>query len=225
MQNFAEQLAFFKKESWNYFQRNYHNKNLREIPVHPVLEKIFQAYPININDGSMLEIGCGAASNLNHLRQKFRVNLAVGTDPSPDVVRALSQVFPEMEFFESDSRTLPFETGKFDLVLLRGVLCWVDRNYLLQTIGEAIRVARQYLIISEFTPHQPYSVVYHHQSQYRTYKMNYQPIVEATGFMRCLASLYWGDGDEWNVVQTGLFRKIPLEEAFPLREEKDFQTR
>ena len=95
----------------------------------------------------------------------------------------------------------------------------------MQTIGEAIRVTAQYLLISDFAPHLPYSVVYRHQLQHRTFKMSYQPLVEGIAFMRCLASVYANDGDEWNSIQTALFRKIPLEDAFPLREKEDFEAR
>jgi hypothetical protein len=92
-------------------------------------------------------------------------------------------------------------------------------------MGEAIRVASRYLIFSDFAPNHPYCVVYHHRPQYRTFKIGYQPLIESTGFMRCLASIYSNDGNEWNSIQTAIFKKMPLEDAFPLRKKEDFEAR
>ena len=225
MEDTITRMDVFRDESWNYFQRNHKDKNIREVSPSRQFKSIFTAYPIDLQGLSVLEIGCGSACNLLWLKEQFEIKRAVGTEPSPKVVEKLSFEFPEFEFYRSDSRVLPFGNSEFDLVIFRGVLLWVDRNYIMQSIGEAIRVSSRYLIISDFAPHLPYSTVYHHRPQYRSYKISYQPLVEATGFMRCLGSLYFDDGDEWNACQTSLFRKIDLEEAFPLRSEKDFKKR
>ena len=158
-----------------------------------------------------------------HLRSRLEALRCVGTEPSPEVVFVMSGEFPELEFHDSSSESLPFPTGDFDLVLLRSVLHWIDRNYLLQTLGEAIRVASRYLVISDFAPHRSYAAIYHHAPAYRTYKMDYRRLVEASGFMRCVASFNSNEGDEWRVVRTSLFEKTPLDKAFPVREEADFR--
>jgi SAM-dependent methyltransferase len=218
-----EQVEIFEEESWNYLQRNYKEKNIREVPVHEHFIRIFDVYPIDIKGGSILDIGCGPGNVLYHLWQRFEAKRGVGTEPSAKAVQVLNQTYPELEFVANDSRVLPFGNGEFDLVIIKGVLMWIDRNYILQTIGEAIRVSSKYLIITDFAPLQPYSADYHHRPGYRTYKMSYRPMVESTGFMRCLASFYHREDDEWGVVQTLLFRKIPLEQAFPVRKESDFR--
>ena len=33
------------------------------------------------------------------------------------------------------------------------------------------------------------------------------------------------DDSDWNVFQLGLYKKLALEDAFPLREKEDFQAR
>jgi SAM-dependent methyltransferase len=221
----SEQVEFFHSESREYFVRNFQGKSLREIPLSAYIEPVLRISPIDVEGGALLEIGCGAANNLYHLSRRFKAARAVGTEPSGEVVRWLAQSYPEFEFRESDSRRLPFRTNEFDLVLLRSVLHWVDRNYLLQTLGEAIRVARRFLLMSDFAPEHPYSVVYHHQPDFRTFKSDYRDLVEATGFMRCRASLSFNDRDPWNAMRTSLFEKIPFDEAFPVREKESFGGR
>jgi len=226
MNDLKDQVNLWNQESWNYFERNYGGKKLNEIPINSYLKHLLQIYPLTISAGgrgSILEIGCGAGNNLNHLRRLLGAGRVVGTEPSSRVIQALRRAFPEMEFYVSDSISLPFHTNEFDMVILRSVLHWIDRNYLMQTLGEAIRVTKQYLIVSDFAPHQPYSVIYKHVPQWRTFKMAYQQLIEATHCMRLLSSLYSNDGDEWKSVQTLLFRKVPTEDAFPLQREEDFQ--
>lgn len=216
------QKEFWKNESYSYLERNYKGKNLREVEPSPRLVRLLQHQPINIEGGSILDIGCGPANNLHHLARKLGAARGVGVEVSEKAVAELAQAFPEYEFIAEDSASLPFSKDEFNLVLLRGVLCWIDRGYIMQTIGEAIRVCAEYLIISDFAPLVPYSTTYHHNPQYRTYKIAYQPLIEATGLMRSLASLSFEDGDEWKVVQATLYRKLSIDEAFPLRRQEDF---
>jgi ubiquinone/menaquinone biosynthesis C-methylase UbiE len=122
------QVDFWKTESWNYLQRNYGGKNFRDISLDPHLDRLLKAYPINIEGGSILEIGCGAGNNCYQLWKLLRANRGVGTEPSSESIVALSNVYPELEFYESDSRILPFKNAEFDLVILRSVLHWVDRD-------------------------------------------------------------------------------------------------
>jgi ubiquinone/menaquinone biosynthesis C-methylase UbiE len=222
MHSQTEQVEFFKQESWNYFQRNYRGKNLREIPIRQCLSRLLEVAPLSIEDGSILDIGCGPANNLFHFKRALGARRGVGIEPSSLVIKTLSQAFPELEFYDSDSRTLPFKSGEFDLVLLCGVLAWVDRDYYLQTLGEAIRVCSRYFILNDFAPHHPYSAVYHHEPRYRTYKINFRPLLETTGLMRCVASFYSDEADEWNVMQTALFRKVDLHTAFPVKSSQSF---
>lgn len=224
--NIEEQADFWKRESEKYFKRNYQGKNLQEIPLNPYLDRLLHVYPLSIGGaGSILEIGCGAGNNLHHLKHRLKARRAVGIEPSPLNMALLSEAFPDIEFNSCDSHILPFRTDEFDVVVFRSVLHWVDRNYLMQTIGEAIRCARKYLIISDFSPYRPCSVAYHHQPQYRTFKMSYLALVEATNFMQCLASIHDNDNNEWETVQTVLFRKRAIEDAFPLRAKEDFEAK
>lgn len=223
MVKFNEQIDVFRYESTNYFQRNYECKDLRSLPLNRYLENILSKYSLSIVGGSVLDIGCCPGSNLYQLVSLLKAKRGVGTDPSQYIVNRMVEAFPELEFQVNDSRQLPFTTGEFDLVVPRSVLHWIDRNYLLQTIGEAIRVSKKFLLISDFAPTFPYAVIYHHQPACRTFKIGYQPLLEASGFVRCVVSSFDDRDDEWLSVQTCIYEKLSLEEAFPVRSQEDFK--
>jgi ubiquinone/menaquinone biosynthesis C-methylase UbiE len=220
----VEQVELFKTESWNYFQRNYAGKNLKELPLDVFCERLLQLYPIEIPGGSILDVGCGPGSNLYHLTRRLKAQRGVGIEPSKKVVAEMARAYPELEFYDHSAHALPFKTGEFDIVLFRSVLHWVDRNYLLQTLGEALRVTARYLLISDFAPFHPYSAVYHHQPEYKTFKTSYDSLIESTGFMQRLASLNSNEADDWKSVRTSLFLKVPFSKAFPIHAEADFRS-
>ena len=173
----------------------------------------------------ILDVGCGAANNLYNLFNSLRAARGVGTEPSSEVLKELCDAFPELEFVESDTRTLPFSTGEFDLVVVRAVLHWVDRDYVLQALGEILRVAKRYVIVSDFAPVRNLSAIYHHAPEFRTYKMSYVPLLEATGLVKCIASRSFDAHDDWLATQTSLFERIPLDQAFPVVEPPTGQER
>lgn len=217
-----EQTDFFRSESLNYFRRNYEGRDLTTMPVHPHLKQLLEQRLIDVH-GGVLDVGCCPGANLHELSKILSADRYVGTEPSPEVAALMKAAFPQFEFHPAVAHQLPFQTGEFELVLMRGVITWVDPDHLLQSLGEAIRVSNHYFIISEFSPRRRYSVVYHHQPRYRTYKMDHLPLLQATGLVRCLASFVTDNDDEWNACRTSLYEKLPLSDTFPLREEKDFR--
>ena len=135
----------------------------------------------------------------------------------------MQEAFPGDEFLSADGRSLPFPAGAFDLVVVRGVLMYVERDQVLQTLGELTRVCGQYLLLGEFSPSQPYSTIYRHQPEYRTYKMNYDSILAGSRLLLKLAEERFLESDPWEAVSIALYRKVGLEEAFPVRSREDFR--
>ncbi len=131
MPRVTDQRQFFRTESLEYLRRNFEGKDLRRLPLVPILED-FLAHtpPMDLENGSILDLGCGPGNNLFQLFTRYGAQRGVGTEPSPEAVSILTEAYPELEFYESTTDTLPFSTGEFDLILLRSVLHWVDRNYL-----------------------------------------------------------------------------------------------
>ncbi len=215
--------GFWRDESRRFFERNFRGRDLRAMPPTSYLVELLARAPIDVRGGRILDVGCGAGNNLRWLAQRQLARRAVGLERSPDTVAQLQAAFPEYEFLAADAAALPFEDDAFDLVVIRSMLHWIEPSRLLQTIGEALRVCGDWLVVSEYAPRQPYSVPYRYEPSVRTWKADVQPLLEATGLVREQATLLHHDGDEWNCARTSLYRKLPLGEAYPLREERELR--
>ncbi len=210
-----EYQEIWENESLEYFKRNYADKDLYKLSPNPHLKSIIEKSAINIlKGGSCLEIGCGAGNNLIWLKKKFNVK-TYGTEPSDKLVALLNKKIYDCSFCCCYSHQLPYKKNNFDLVILRSVLHWVDRNYILQSIGEAIRVSKKYLIVSDFAPIHPYSVKYKHKESLKTFKIDYQYIIESSLLMKMIFCEYANFGDPWKVIKIGIYQKIDIQEAYP----------
>jgi ubiquinone/menaquinone biosynthesis C-methylase UbiE len=215
--------VFEEEESWNYFQRNHAEQDLRSLALHPTIEQLYRIAPPQLSSGAaILEIGCSGANNLHQSVQRFKAARGAGTEVSPQLVAHLSKVYPEYTFKSAPAHQLPFATDEFDLVIIRCVLSWIPRSMLLQSIGEAIRVAKKYLIVSDFVPALPYSVEYHHRAGCRTFKQDYGALLTATGLLQQVASFVDAPGNDYESLQCGLFEKLNLDRLYPLRTKSDF---
>ena len=221
MKNTAERnydWTLWGDESLEYFKRNYAGKDIYKINPHPCLKSSIEKSRIDILKGKYLEIGCSAGNNLIWLKKKFNIK-AYGTEPSNKLVTLLNKKIPDCSFYCCYSHQLPFNKNSFDLVILRSVLHWVDRSYLLHSIGEAIRVSKKYLIVSDFAPIYPYSVKYKHKKPLRTFKVDYQHMIESSLLMKMIFCEYTYFGDPWKVGKTGVYQKIDIQEAYPEKED------
>jgi SAM-dependent methyltransferase len=215
--------TFWREECRRFFDRNYGGRDLRALPPTSYLVELLARAPIDVRGGSILDLGCGGGNNLRWLAQRHLARRAVGVERSPETVGLLAEAFPEYEFIAADVTDLPFDDDGFDLVVIRSLLCWVEPSRLLQTLGEALRVCGDWLVVSEYAPRRAYSVPYRYEPEMRTWKGDVKPLLDATGLLREQASLVHHDGDEWNCARTTLYRKLPVADAFPLREERELR--
>jgi ubiquinone/menaquinone biosynthesis C-methylase UbiE len=95
------------------------------------------------SSAQVLEIGCGTGAISRRLAAVEGVAHVVGTDPSPGLLaraRTLSEPTPRLSFQEADGRDLPFEDGRFDVVVVHTVVSHVPNPERL--VSEAWRVLR-----------------------------------------------------------------------------------
>jgi hypothetical protein len=52
--------------------------------------------------------------------------------------------------------------------------------------------------------------------------MTYRPLVEASGFMQVAHVMRHAEGDPWNEIETVLYERSPLDQAFPVRSQGYF---
>lgn len=201
----------FINESEQYFKRNY---SLNNLPTKPnsYLKKVFR-YISNPNEkNKVLEIGCGCGNNLKWIQDTYNME-CYGCEPG-NHIKKLNEMYDNISFYQCSASLLPFENSYFDIVILRSVLHWVDRNFILQSIGEAIRVSKNYIIISDFCPKQKFKTPCKHQSGLFTYHTDYEKILTNVGLHDIIYTDIVNENDEYNRIKTQVYQvnqnKIPI---------------
>ena len=91
----------------------------------------------------VLEVGCGTGPVTRDIARRPGVGAVVGVDPSPAFVaraRELAAGLNNVTFQTADGRSLPFDTGVFDVAVFHTTLCHVPEPEL--CLREAHRVLR-----------------------------------------------------------------------------------
>ncbi len=94
-------------------------------------------------EAQVLEIGCGTGAVSRLLARRPRVGKVVGVDPGATFLaraRELASGVRNLEFQQADGRSLKFEGGVFDVVVMHTLLCHVPGPE--RSLAEAFRVLR-----------------------------------------------------------------------------------
>lgn len=149
------------KEGGKWWARNTNFGHQESLSSPELIEKYLREAGIKFK--SVLEVGCSSGYNLEHLRRKFRVKVT-GIEPGMAAVKHAHKVRPEILIKRGFAHSLPFADSSFDLVIIHFVFHWVNHKYFFQSVGEAVRVAKKYLLIGDFYPVKSERVEYHHRS-------------------------------------------------------------
>ena len=189
------QTELFDGESFRYITSHLHDP-VYEVNMHP---KSIKQGDLN----SILDVGCGNGSFLRNWQDHFKIDCAVGVEPSKKGVSVLNKEWEndkKIRFESAFAHKLPFESDSFDLVTNWSVLHWIGRNEYLQSIGEMIRVCSKYLCIMDFVASKDYRNKYHHKEGLFTYKQDFDVIVSASGLMKRIEILqWWVDPDDGKI--------------------------
>ena len=186
MTTLVDQTNEFIKESKRYVESylniNTENYSFTEEPL-----------PDNFSPTSILDVGCGNGKALSSLCQRYTCT-GTGVEPSKEAVNLLNKKYASTEhlkFTQASSHQLPFDTDSFDLVVMWSALHWVGRNEYLQTLGELLRVCKKHLVIMDFIAKKDYRTLYSHDERLYTYKMDFEPIIMASGIANKISSSCW----------------------------------
>jgi SAM-dependent methyltransferase len=74
---------------------------------------------INIENRSVLEVGCGGGAGSIYLNRHFHPKRLTGVDLAMDSIRccSLGHSFPNLQYLVADAENLPFLTGSFDIAI------------------------------------------------------------------------------------------------------------
>jgi SAM-dependent methyltransferase len=141
--------------------------------------------------GKMLDVG-GAAGRIaaGFLRQHPGWE-AVVLDPSSAAIEAGQKAFPGVTFRRgSIASTVP--EHEYDVVIVSGVLCWVDRSRLARAIANIDTGLRDggLLFVADFHPEAPRANPYSHRPGLFTYKQDYSACFTSLGTYRMLGQYH-----------------------------------
>lgn len=132
------------------------------------------------------EFGCANGWRLNRLRQKYPDSQFFGIEVSQSAIQDGQSRYSNLTLQQGALHQIPCSDNSFDLVIIYGVFCWVDRSQLISSIAEVDRVLCNggYLILGDFLPDNPQRRVYHHRPDENvyTYKQDYAKCFTSLGF-------------------------------------------
>lgn len=193
----SQEQAFLKGEADAFARRN------RDLAVaapsdDPVLEALQTAgIP---REGTLLDVG-GAAGRIAAGFQRDHPDWRVRViEPSSVAIELGRTAFPDIEFVQG-SITQPLSTEgepAFDVVVVSGVLCWVERSLLSSAIGALDQALSDggLMVISDFDVPGQRANAYAHLDGLFTFKQDYSKIFLALGtYHMSYRRSYVDDGD------------------------------
>lgn len=114
--------------------------------AHPSQKAMREAYLSGLelpSEPRVLEVGCGTGAVTRTLAELARDGQALGVDPSPVFLAKAEELgaeYPNLSFVQADGRSLPFDEGSFDAVVIHTTLSHVPGPE--QALAEAFRVLR-----------------------------------------------------------------------------------
>ncbi len=100
----------------------------------------------------LLDLGCGPGALWTHLAP-YRPRVSwVGTDVTTAMLRTAHRLFPDVPVIQADAGCLPWQSGGFDVVVLRHVLEHLPPWLFERTLAEAMRVARRAVVVAFYVP-------------------------------------------------------------------------
>ena len=123
----------------------------------------------------VLEVGASNGWRLACLSQRRPETVCVGVEPSLAAVTEGARHFPDVSLVRGTAERLPFESGRFDLVILGFFLYLCDRDDLFRVAAETDRVLARngFVVVFDFCPSRPHRNSYRHRPDVYSYKMDY----------------------------------------------------
>lgn len=129
-----------------------------------VFQRILESAKIRASVGSILEVGANVGINLSGLRRALGPSVTLAAvEPNPSACERLRKrkSLQLAEVIEANAYRIPLPDRSYDLVFTNGVLIHVPPVRLPQALREIARVARRFVLCSEYFSDRPVEVPYH----------------------------------------------------------------
>lgn len=153
-----QERYYLTKEADDYFRRNRASEESPPDYIRARIDKIFRVLDTNeIRPRRVLEVGAAGGLLLAEMHDRYGAE-CLGIEPSASAVEFARGARDGIEMRQGVASELPEDqTGHFDLVIAKGVFCWIGREELLRSIAELDRVLAEggYLLIVDYLPEYP----------------------------------------------------------------------
>lgn len=174
----SQKNCFLTYEANAWFERN---KSIIE-DYKPENDKVIELISkYNLENNSVLEIGCSAGYRLNAIKELFPNSQVTGIEPSEKAIAFGKENYKNVEFVHGTADNLSdFENESLDIVIVGFVFYVIDRNILFKVISEIDRVLKNggVIIIIDFFSEAALKNNYQHIEEFQaySYKQNYDEI-------------------------------------------------
>jgi|APSaa5957512535_1039671.scaffolds.fasta_scaffold91372_2 ubiquinone/menaquinone biosynthesis C-methylase UbiE len=171
---------------------------------------------------NILDIGCAYGGLINELVKKYERTNFFGVDPGKKSIEIANNNLQSKRvfFIEGCSDKLPFEDGKFDVVILTMVMQWIRRSDLIKTISEVDRVLKTggLIYLEDYLSNQSVTSISTHNKEISIYKDNYSEFFSTFPWFkevfREVTQIEDGSDHQSNI---SVLRKYDLKEVYTLK--------
>ena len=169
-----QENVFIEGQSDAWFDRNFKN-GIKALPEEHRIIRLVKSLDLP-SSGNLIDVGGAAGSVAAGIIKVCPGWKATVLEPSQKAVKAGSKIFPWIDFIQgSIAKKNDMPNKAFDIALVSGVLCVIDRSLLSQAIAniDSLIKPNGHIIIYDFYTPFPRANDYHHQDGIFTYKQDY----------------------------------------------------
>lgn len=194
----AEADAYFRRNLPAMVQKNLARKQGQQA-VAGTLRLIELARRANLKPQATLDIGGSNGYFVAAFQKTFNCK-AILVEPSREAVAYARKTYKRVKAIQGVASKLPLADDSVDVVILKGVFCWIGREALLKAVAEIDRVLVDggHLLISDFHTDAPRKVVNHHAADANIYcfKTDHAKIFLDSGLYSVIASEVYIDEND-----------------------------
>lgn len=151
--------------------------NTKDHPHRALLVHGVETLKINHQINTILEVGCGAGTNIALLKDYFPTVDYFGVDISEHAITKASKFLPDVTYRVADVLQLPFADKSMDVVISDACLMYIDDLNIAKALKEIDRIARHGIILIEWHDESLGGVV-----RESHWARNYQALLKSLGY-------------------------------------------